>query len=104
MGSRNDFRIPQQTLEVSRARAQLTRLLRRLQKGPRVYLITQSGKPAGALVNLDWLRRILARAGGEKPFSLFGQATAAEDWEQSLEQRRQALRTRTLDRHTAAER
>ncbi|MDA2914012.1 hypothetical protein MYX77_08665 [Acidobacteriia bacterium AH_259_A11_L15] len=98
-GAKNDFGLPQKTLDVSRARYQLTRLLRRLRERPRIYLITQSGKPAGALVNLDWLERLLARARGERPFSPFGQATAAEDWEQTLAQLRQTLTARTVGRH-----
>lgn len=99
VGSGNEFGIPQKTLNVSRARYQFTRLLRRLQASPRIYLITQSGKPAGALVNLNWLETLLARAQGNRSFSLFGQATASEDWEQSLRQLRQSLTARTLGRY-----
>ena len=103
-GSKDDFGIPQKTLDVSRARYQLTRLLRRLRTGPRIYLITQSGKPAGALVNLQWLETLWAQARGERSFSLFAQATAAEDWEQTLAQLRQNLTPRIVDRHTSDDR
>ncbi len=96
--------VPQKTLDVSRARYYLTRLLRQLRGSPRVYLITQSGKPAGALVNLGWLERLLAQARSKRPFSLFGQATAAKDWEQTLGQLRQALPARTLGRHATNDR
>ena len=98
---RNDLGVSQKTLEVSRARSQLTGLLRRLRQTPRVYLITQSGKPAGALVNLDWLKKLLAQARGEQPFSLFSQATARDDWEMALRQLRQSLAKRSLERHSA---
>ena len=100
-GLKNDFGIPQKTLAVSRARSQLTRLLRRLRSGQQIYLITQSGKLAGALVNLDWLKALLAHARGKRAFSLFGQATAAEDWEQTLAQLRQTLEENSLGRHAS---
>lgn len=99
MEAKNDFGIPQKTLDVSRARYQLSRLLRRLREGPRLYLITQSGKPAGALVNLNWLEALLAQARRKRPFSLFGQATAAADWEQTLTQLRRTLTARALNRY-----
>lgn len=76
--------VPQKTLGVSRARSELTRLLRRLRTAPEIYLITQSGKPAGALVNPEWLENLQARARGEKRFSIFGHDRVAEDWEQVL--------------------
>ena len=99
MGSKNNFGIPQKTLDVSRARYQLTRLLRQLRGGPRAYLITQSGRPAGALVKVEWLETLLVQARGKRPFSLFGQAKAARDWEQTLRELRQALPVRTVGRH-----
>jgi hypothetical protein len=93
--SKNTLGIPQKTLDVSRARYQLTRLLRRLRVAPRIYLITQSGKPAGALVNVDWLEHVRAKARGKGRFSIFGQAKAAKDWEQTLVQQRQVFTMRT---------
>ncbi len=96
---KNELRIPEKTLDVSRARYQLTRLLRRLRTSPRVYRITQMGKPAGALVNLEWLEAVLTQVRGKRRFSLFGQAVAARDWEQTLARLRQALPARTLGRH-----
>lgn len=100
MKPRNSFGIPQKTLDVTRARYQLTRLLRHLREHPKIYLITQSGRPAGALVNLDWLEKLLTQARRDRPFSLFGQATAAEDWEQTLTQLRANLATRAVGRYT----
>lgn len=96
---KNDLGIPAQTFDVSRARSQLTRLLRRLRARPRLYLITQSGQPAGALVNLEWLRALLDQARGRKGFTIFGQAEAEADWEKTLGQLRKRLRARTLERH-----
>lgn len=93
--SKKTLGIPQKTLDVSRARYQLTRLLRRLRVAPKIYLITQSGKPAGALVNVDWLEHVRAKARGKGRFSIFGQAKAAKDWEQTLIQLRQAFTMRT---------
>lgn len=101
---KSDLNIPQKTLEVSRARAQLTDLLRRLREGPRIFLITQSGKPAGALVNLDWLAKLIGQARGERPFSLFDQARASNNWEATLRQLRQALATRNLQRYAGRSR
>lgn len=102
--TKNEFGVPHRTLDVSRARAQLTRLLRRIREAPRVYLIMQSGKPAGALVNLHWLEALLDRAQGKPPFTLFGQATAAEDWEKILAQLRESLTTGAAERYAARER
>lgn len=99
MGPKNNFGIPQKTLDVSRARYQLTRLLHQLRRSPRAYLITQSGRPAGALVKVEWLEILLAQARSKRPFSLFGQATAAKDWEQTLTELRQTLPVGTLGRH-----
>jgi hypothetical protein len=99
MGSKNSFGIPQKTLDVSRARYQLTRLLHQLRGSPRAYLITQSGRPAGALVKVEWLETLLAQARSKRPFRLFGQATAAKDWEQTLKEFRQTLPMGTLGRH-----
>jgi hypothetical protein len=93
--------IPHKTLDVSRARAQLTRLLRRLRVAPKIYLIKQSGKPAGALVNVDWLEHLCAQGRGKQKFTIFGQAAAAKDWEKGLTQWRQTLTTRTLSRLTS---
>ncbi len=98
---KTDIGVPQKTLDVSRARYHLTQLVRELRNGPRIYRITQSGKPAAALVNLEWLGTLLAQARGKQPFTLFGQATAAQDWEQTLIRLRQTHMVRTLGRHTA---
>lgn len=98
---KNDFGVPQKTLDVSRARYQLTRLLRRLRERPQLYLITQSGKPAGALVNLEWLRALLDQIRGAKRFTIFGHAEAAPDWEEALGKLRESLRARTLERHAS---
>ncbi len=98
-GSKTHIGVPHKTLDVSRARYHLTQLLRQLRDSPRLYLITQSGKPAGALVNLEWLERLLAQASGKRRFSLFGQATVANDWEATLKQLRQTLPARTLSLH-----
>lgn len=97
--AKNDLGVPARTLDVSRARSQLTRLLRRLRERPGLYLITQSGKPAGALVNLQWLRSLLDQARGRKGFTIFGQAEAEADWERTLGKLRGRLRARTLVRH-----
>ena len=97
--SKIGFKIPLKTLDVSWARFQLSRLLRRLRNGSRIYLITQSGKPAGALVNLDWLETLLAQMRGKQGFSLFGQATFTEGWEETLTRLRQTLTTRTVGRY-----
>ena len=98
---KNDLGIPAKTFDVSRARSQLTSLLHRLREGPRFFLITQSGKPAGALVNLEWLQALLDQARGRKSFTIFNQAEAAPDWEKTLGQLREHLRTHTLERHFA---
>jgi hypothetical protein len=97
-------RIPQETLHVSRVRYQLTRLLRRLRNSPRVYWITQSGRPAGALVNFKWLETLLAQAKGKRAFTLSGQAWASRDWEKALEEFRRTLSANTLGRQIAGDR
>jgi hypothetical protein len=96
--TKGSLAIPHKTLNVSLARAQLTQLLRRLRVAPKIYLIKQSGKPAGALVNVDWLESICAQSRGKQKFTIFGQAAATKSWEQSLTQWRQTLTTRTLSR------
>jgi hypothetical protein len=101
---KDKIRIPQETLHVSRARYQLTRLLRRLRNSPRVYWITQSGRPAGALVNFKWLEALLAQAKGKRAFTLFGQAWASRDWEMALKEFRQTLPGGTLGRHITGDR
>jgi hypothetical protein len=98
---KDDLGIPSKTLEVSRARSQLARMLHRLRQRPQVYLITESGKPAAALVNLDWLRTLLDQVRGGKRFTIFGQAEAEADWEKTLGQLRDRLRERTLQRHVS---
>jgi hypothetical protein len=101
---KDKIRIPQETLQVSRARCQITRLLRRLRNSPRVYWITQSGKPAGALVNFKWLETLLAQAKGKRAFTLFGQAWASRDWEKALKETRRTLPASTPGRHIAGDR
>ena len=49
-------------------------------------------------MNPNWLEKLLNQVRRKGPFSLFGRATAAEDWEQALTQSRRTLRARTLDR------
>ena len=97
--SKTGFKVPPKTLGVSRARYQLSRLLRRLRNGSRIYLITQSGKPAGALVNLRWLETLMAQVRGKQHFSLFGQATVTEGWQETLTRLRQTLAARTVGRY-----
>lgn len=104
MGSKNQLGVPHETLDVSRARYYLTRLLHRLRAQPRIYVITQSGKPAGALVSLDWLRALLDQGRSTRRFSLFGQARAAKDWEQTLAQLRKSLEARAVGRYPSADR
>lgn len=99
MDSKDPLGIPHETLDVSRARYRFTRLLHRLRMQHRVYVITQRGKPAGALIGLDWLKALLKQARSKRAFSLFGQATAAKDWELTLAELRRSLKVRTIGRY-----
>ena len=94
----NPLRIPRETLPVSEARAKLSLLLRRIRVSPRVYYITRSGKPAAALVDPDWLERIVAQANGQRPFSIFGQARAVKGWEKELKKIRKAVVDHVVER------
>jgi antitoxin (DNA-binding transcriptional repressor) of toxin-antitoxin stability system len=104
MDSRDQLGIPHETLNVSQARYHFTRLLRRLRTQSRVYMIMQRGKPVGALISLDWLKALLRQSRSKRPFSLFGQATVARDWERTLAELRSSLKGQTVGRYPSRNR
>ncbi len=101
----NKITVPQKSLDVSEARAQLPRLLRQLRAALRIFWITQAGRPAAALVNPYWLQTLvnktmrLDQTKRGKPFSIFGQGKAVKGWEKALKEFRKSVVEHAIERY-----